>query len=144
MNFGCGVGDILTISELAVRVYTAYKDAPDTYRHISEEVEALQVLIGGVEEHLKNITISSDDYQKGQKVLKSCQSVLEDLASLIEKYKSLASTNERVVFKKIKLGSEDVATLRARLISNTGILNGFIQRFDISAITLYILLMSLL
>ena len=142
MNFGVGAGDILTISQLAVKVYTAYKDAPTNYRHISGEVEALQVLIDGVEEHLKNITINSDDYQKGQKALKSCQNVLEDLEALIEKYKSLASTKKGLIFKKVKLGSADIATLRARLISNTGLLNGFIQRFDISAVTLYIILIS--
>ena len=29
MNFGFGVGDMITISELAVRIYTAYQDAPE-------------------------------------------------------------------------------------------------------------------
>ena len=129
------MGDILTISQLAVRVVTAYKDAPDDYRHISEEVEAFQVLIDGVEQYLKCTAISSDDLQKSQKVLKSCQSVLEDLNSLIEKYKSLASTNRSLVFQRVKLGTEDIVTLRLRLISNTGLLNGFFQRFDISTIT---------
>lgn len=62
-------------------------------------------------------------------MLKGCQSILEDLNSLIEKYNSIASSSKHQVFKKVKLGSEDIATLRARLISNTGLLNGFIQRF---------------
>ena len=63
--------------------------------------------------------------------MRGCRSVLEDLNSLIEKYNSLSSANTYQVFKKVKLGTEDIATLRARLISNTGLLNGFIQRFDI-------------
>ena len=121
MSFGFGVGDIVTISQLAVKVYTAYKDAPEDYRHISEEVEALQVLIDGAKEHFKSTTISSDNLHKGQKVLKSCHSVLRDLNSLIEEYKSLASTNKRPVFTGVKFGTEDITTLRARLISNTGL-----------------------
>ena len=53
MSFGLGwgVGDILAISGLAVKVYTAYKDAPDDYRHISDEVESLQAIIDKAVRH---------------------------------------------------------------------------------------------
>ena len=132
MNLGWGVDDIVTISEYAVTVYTAYKDAPDCYRHISEEVAALQVLIDEVKQHFKNSAIGSNDYQHGQTVLKSCQSVLEDLNSLIGKYKDLASTDMSLVLQRVKLGSEDVATLGARLTSNATLLSSFIQRSNIS------------
>ena len=134
MSFGYGGGDIIAISALAIKVYTAYKDAPDDYRYIAEEVIALQILIDKVSQHFKSTTIGSSDCDDGQKVLKGCQSVLEDLNSLIEKYKVLASTNKRQVFKRVKLGKEDIATLRQRLISNTGLLNGFVRRFVILAI----------
>ena len=138
MSFGWGIGDIITISELAVKVYTAYKDAPDNYRNISEEVIALQVLIDEAEKHFESTAISGDDQRNGEKILKSCQSVLEDLNSLIEKYKSLASTNERLVFKRVKLGSEDIATLRARLTSSATLLSSFIRRFDITTEYLFL------
>ena len=127
---GWGVGDIITISGLAYKVYTAYKDAPDNYRHISDEVEALQTLVDKVAEYFQSTTISSSDHDNGQKILKGCQSVLEDLNTLIEKYKSRVSTNKSVVFTRVKLGLEDIATLQARLTTNTVRLNGFIQRFD--------------
>ena len=135
------MGDIIRISELAVRVYTAYKDAPDNYRNISEEVIALQVLIDEAEQHFESTAISDDDRQDGEKILKGCQSVLEDLNSLIEKYKSLASasTNEVLVFKRVKLGSEDIATLRARLTSNATLLSSFIRRFNISTIYFFLI-----
>ena len=131
MSFGYSVGDFIAISQLAIKVYTAYKDAPDIYGNIADEVAGLQVLIDRVERHFQSTTISSNDRRDGQKVLKGCQSVLEDLNSRVEKYKSLASTNKRLVFKRVKLGTEDIATLRARLISNTTLLSSFIQRFDI-------------
>ena len=35
-------------------------------------------------------------------------------------------------------GTEDIATLRARLISNTTLLNSFIRRLDIATITITI------
>ena len=129
MSFGWGVGDILAISELAIKVYTAYKDAPEDYRHISEEVVALQILIDKAAQHFESTTLSSHDRHNGLKVVKGCQSVLEDLDFLIEKYQSLASSNKRLVFKRIKLGREDITALRGRLISNTVLLSGFVRRF---------------
>ena len=141
--FGWGVGDIIAISQLALKVHSAYKDAPDNYRHISEEVKSLQIIINKAAKHFKGTTLSGEDRQEGQEVLKGCQSVLEDLNSLIEKYNSLSSASKHQFFTKVKLGTEDMVTLRLRLISNTGLLNGFIQRFDITIITIqYIMLIS--
>ena len=134
--FGWGVGDIIAISQLAVKVYTAYKDAPDDYRNISDEVESLQIIINKAARHFESTTLDDNSRQEGQKVLKGCQNVLEDLNSLIEKYNSLPSSNTSQVFKRVKLGTEDIANLRVRLISNTGLLNSFIQRFDIPTITI--------
>ena len=136
MNDGFGFGDIIAISRLALQVHTAYKDAPKNYRHISEEVKSLEIIINKAVQYSGSTTLIDNNQQLGQEALKGCQSVLEDLNSLIEKYNSLASANKRQVFKKVKLGSEDIATLRARLISNTGLLNSFIQRFDILNITI--------
>ena len=122
------MGNIVSISGLAVKVYTAYKDAPDDYRHISGEVESLQIIINKAARYFEGTTLDSNSQQEGQKVLKGCQSVLEGLNCLIEKYNSLASPGTSQVLQRIKLGTEDVATLRVRLIANTGLLNGFIQR----------------
>lgn len=127
--FGWGVGDVASISSLAVNVYTAYKDAPDNYRHISEEVRSLQILLDKAMRQIESPSLSDSDRREGREVLKGCQSTLEDLSSLIKEYKSLASTNKSLVFQKVKLGTEDISTLRSRLISNTSLLNGFIQRF---------------
>ena len=136
MSFGYGVGDIMAISRLAVKVYTAYKDAPDDYRNISDEVVSLDIIIKKAARHFESTTLSHDEQQEGLEVLKGCENVLKDLDSLIGKYQSLASISTSQVLQRVKLGTEDIATLRARLISNTGLLNGFIQRFDIPPVAL--------
>ena len=127
---GYGVGDIIVVSQLAVKVYTAYKDAPKNYRYICEEVKSLEIIINKAILHIGSTTLSDDDRQNGQEVLKGCQSVLEDLNSLIENY-NLASVRRSQIVKRVKLSKEDITTLRARLVSNTNLLNGFIQRLDI-------------
>ena len=138
MSFGYGVGDIMAVSRLAAKVYTAYKDAPGDYRNISDEVKSLHIVIDKAVQHLKDPTLSNNYRQEGQEVLTGCQNVLKDLDALILKYNSLAPTNTNAsqVIDRMKLGTEDIPTLRIRLISNTGLLNGFIQRSDIPTITI--------
>ena len=148
MSFGYGVGDIMAISRLAFKVYTACKDAPEDYRNISDEVKSLHIIINKAAKHFESTTLSTSSRQEGQEVLEGCQNVLKDLDSLIGKYNGLASagtstsTSTSQVVQRVRLGAglvlgtEDITTLRVRLISNTTLLNGFIQRFDIFTITI--------
>ena len=132
MSFGFGVGDIMAISGLALKVYMAYKDAPDDDRNIADEVKSLHIIIEEAAQHFKSTTLSDEKKQGGKEVLEGCRNVLKDLDALIEKYNALASSNPSQVFRRIKLGTEDIVTLRARLTSNTTLLNSFIQRLDIT------------
>ena len=131
MSFGWGIGDILTISQLVARVYTAYKDAPGDYKNIAEEVNGLQCMIKKATQHFNSTTLSDYDRQLCQTALTGCKSTLEDLNSLIEKYNSLACAKTSQVFRRVQLGTEDIVTLRARLTSNATLLSSFIRRFDI-------------
>ena len=144
MSFGYGVGDIMAISGLALRVCTAYKDAPGDYRNISDEVESLHIIINRAAHHIESTMLSDNSRQEGHKILRGCHNVLADLDALIEKYNSLASkstsTSTSQALQRLKfsaslvIGTEDIATLRARLTSNTTLLNGFIQRFGMLTI----------
>ena len=142
MSFGYGVGDVMAVSGLALKVYTAYKDAPDDYRNIADEVNSLHIIIEEAAQHFESTTLSNKKQQRGKKVLEGCQNLLKDLDALIEKYNALAPSNTNAnasqVFRRIKLGTEDIVTLRARLTSNTILLNSFIQRLDIATITIII------
>ena len=57
MSFGWGVGDILAISGLAIKMYTAYKDAPDNYKHIADEVKSLHIVIKKATQHFDSSTL---------------------------------------------------------------------------------------
>ena len=126
--FGWGAGDIIAISRLAVKVYTAYRDAPDDYKHISDEVKSLQILIDKAAPYFNSTSLNNNSRQEGQQALKGCQDVLQGLNSIIEKYNSSGPSRTSQVLKRIRLGTEDIASLRVRLISNTALLNAFIQR----------------
>ena len=131
MSFGGSVGDLVAIAEFTVKVCKAYKGAPSDYQNIAKDVVPFQSLINRATVHSKSTTLGGDDQQQGQETLESCRILLEDLNLLVEKYKSLASTNKRLFFKRLKFIAEDTATLRARLTLNTTLLSSFIRRFDI-------------
>ena len=133
------MGDIIAVSRLALKVYTAYIDAPDDYRNIADEVKSLHIIIEEAARHFESTTLSNKKQQGGKEVLEGCQKVLKDLDALIEKYNALASSNTSQVFRRIKLGT-DIVVLRARLILNTTLLNSFIQRLDITTMTMTIIL----
>ena len=122
------MGDIMGISGLALQVYSAYKDAPDDYRNISDEVKSLHIIINKAAQHFGSASLSSSSRREGKEVLKGCRNILEDLDALIQKYNNLASTGTSQVLRRIKLRAEDITTMRARLTTNTVLLNGFIQR----------------
>ena len=141
MSFEYGVGDIMAISGLALKVYAAYNDAPGDYRNISDEVESLHILIKKAAQHFESTALSErtalSDFrqQQVQQLLEGCKNVLEHLDTHIEKY-SLASASTSQALQRIKLATEDFTALRARLISITDLLNGFIERFDTLTFTI--------
>ena len=134
------MGDIIVISGLALKVYTAYKDAPGDYRNIADGVRSLHIIINEAALHFESTTLSKKKQQGVEELLEGCQNVLKDLDTFFEKYNALASANTSQVFRKIKLGTE-IVILQARLTLNTTkLLNSFIQRLDIATITLLLLL----
>lgn len=137
---GWSMGDIIAISRLAANVYAVYKDAPNDYRHISEEVMSFQIILDTAVQHFESVTFSDNDLQLGQKILKDCQCVLEGLNSLVEK---CPSVNTPQALTRVK---QDITTFKAGLVSNTSLLGNFVQRFDIPTTTIkyIIMLISLL
>ena len=130
------MGNIVVISKLAAEVCAAFKDAPDDYSRISEDVMPLQVILNMAVQHFESTIFSDNDQHECQEVLQSCRSVLEYLNSFIKKYNSLDFVHTSQVLERVSLGAEDIATLKARLISSTYSLHSFIQRFDISSTTI--------
>lgn len=104
--------------------------APDTtFRRTAEDRQATGVMVN---EELRFQAINP------ALLLETKHQDLHNL--LIKKYKRLASMNQRLVFRGVKLGKEDITALqvvRLILVSNAGLLNGFVQRFVVLAILLH-------
>ena len=130
MNFGFGVGDFLAVSKLALDVYTAFKDAPEDFRNVSDEIKSLQIIVDRQKDEFQNTSLNPDDETHLREILRGCTNVLEDLDKLHHKYMRMGSAqgSSSQVIDRIKWSQENIAELRARLTSNTTLLNTFIAR----------------
>ena len=130
MSYGYGVSDFLAVSKLAWDVYSAYKDAPEDFRNISDEIKSLHIIVDRHKDKFQDRTLTSGEQIQIREILQGCTNVLGDLDKLHTKYMRLGSAqgSSSQVIDRLKWTQENIAELRARLTSNTTLLNAFIAR----------------
>jgi hypothetical protein len=126
MSFGFGIGDFIVLGQLAWKVYKSCKDAPESFKNISQEVLSLHAVLREVEENLSAQTLPVTRQANLETIGDGCRNVLEDLQSLVDKYENLGTQSKRT-WDRMKWGYEDIAELRSRLTSNTVLLIAFIR-----------------
>jgi hypothetical protein len=126
MSLGYGISDIVALGQLAWAVYRSCKDAPESFKNVSQEALSLHALLREVEEIFSAQTLSSTRQACLKRIGDGCRNVLKELQSLVNKYESLGTQSKRT-WDRIKWGYNDIAELRSRLSSNTLLLTAFIR-----------------
>jgi hypothetical protein len=126
MSFGNSTGEIVALGQLAWKVYKSCKDAPESFKNISQEALSLHALLLELGENLPAQTLSSTRQARLKTIGDGCRSVLEELQSLVHKYESLGTQSKRT-WDRVKWGYNDIADLRSRLSSNVLLLTAFIR-----------------
>lgn len=140
--YGFGVGDFVAVGTLAWSVYKsckfqphsgcqpskmcAGKAAPASFDNISMEVISLHAVLKECEETVFDRPLQPTRAERLSVIKDGCDKVLVDLQSLVDKYESLGTQSKRT-WDRMKWGNEDIADIRARLISSTTMLNTFIS-----------------
>jgi len=123
------------VSQPALLVYSAYKGAPDDLRNILDEINSLHNVANKYRSQFKGSNPGPENEKKLKEVLQGCRNVLKDLDELLVKYRAMASNTSqnslavRRAVNRVKWGQENIVELRARLTSNTALLNTFITRY---------------
>jgi len=127
------VGEILGIAKLAWTVYDGYKNAPSDFKDLSDEIKSLHNIVNSdiLKAKFRDPSLTSEDRERLRETLQGCENVLKDLDNLLTKYKRLGSPQGSSLraLDQARWGQEDIVTLRARLTSNTTLLNTFIARY---------------
>lgn len=126
MSFGSSVGDFIALGQLAWKVYKACKEAPESFKNISQEVSSLHLVLKELEEILSDETLSATQQARLDNIGDGCRAVLQDLQDILNKYHSLGTKTKRT-WDRLGWGSSDIAELRLRLISNTVLLTTFMK-----------------
>lgn len=125
MSFGFAVGDFVVLGQLAWKVYRTCKDAPESFKNISQEVSSLHLVLKEVEETYSGATLSANQQSRLRNIGNGCRAVLEDLQGIIDRYNSLGRSKR--TWDRLGWGSNDIAELRSRLVSNTTFLTAFMK-----------------
>jgi len=123
------VGDFSEVANLAWTVYNGYKDASSDFKNLSDEIKSLHNIVNSDILTAKNLT--SEEQERLGEILQECTNVLTDLGDLLTKYKRLGSPEGSSLgaLDQAGRGQEDIVELRARLTSNTTLLNTFVARY---------------
>ena len=89
MSFGFGVGDILAVSNFALKLYDDYKNAPHDFKDFSDEIKSLHIVIKNHESAFHQ-DLQSERKRELIVILQGCENVLKDLDDLMKKYQRLA------------------------------------------------------
>jgi len=123
------VGDFSEVANLAWTVYNGYKDASGDFKNLSDEIKSLHNIVNSDILTAKNLT--SEEQERLREILQECTNVLMDLDDLLNKYKHLGlpEGSSLGALDQAGWGQEDIVELRARLTSNTTLLNTFVARY---------------
>jgi hypothetical protein len=124
MSFRFSISDFVTVSDLALRVYREYRDAPAQFAAISTEVGSLHLMLKDVDITIKERSLSSEKEADLIQIINGCKGVLTDLDGLLKKYSNVGKKT-RWSWDRFRWHQNDIVEMRARVLSHTGILNSF-------------------
>ena len=136
MSFGFSVGDFLAAGKLVWDVYSAYKDAPEQFRNLSQEILSLHIVIRKIEDQLGisssdeagsggqlGTALSTTDKDDLKMLYDGLQAIMKELDDLLSKYRKLESSRNPI--DRFKWGQEDLVGLRDKIRSHITLLTAF-------------------
>jgi len=127
------VGDFLGVARIAWTLYNGYKDAPGDFKNLSDEIKSLHNIVSSdiLTAKFRDPNLPSEEQERLREILQGCTNVLKDLDNLLTKYKRLGSPRGSSLraLDRARWVQVDIVELRARLTSNTTLLNTFVARY---------------
>nr|POE87465.1 hypothetical protein CFP56_30054 [Quercus suber] len=130
MSFGFSPSDILTVIEIATRVYQGWRSACGEYGDVTGNLEALCIVLGRVKEEAtgpKSVLVrSAQDYAHLREILNGCLPILRELEKIRGKFSSLGlGKNKATNWDRIRFGIKNLDGLRTKLTQHVGMLTAY-------------------
>ncbi|KAF8854026.1 hypothetical protein BDZ45DRAFT_747899 [Acephala macrosclerotiorum] len=127
MSFGFGVADFVTLGTKAWEVYKSCKEAPNSFRNVSDEVLSLHAVLRESEEVLKAQPFSLEQRNRLGIVLNGCSGVLSDLQHAVNRCESLGTKSKRT-WDRLGWGQQPIVEMRSRSTANIVLLSAFVKQ----------------
>ena len=124
MSIGFSGSDVVLCVRFAHKLWKEAKDAPNDFQNIVTEVANFKLVLDEVQESIAERELDQRKRTELAELINGCTGVLNDLQSLLDKYKSLATQSKRT-WDRLRFGKEPIETIRSRLISHTTLLMTF-------------------
>ena len=115
------------------------KAAPEVFGNLSRELESLHCVLGEAADSQLSHPLPPRREARLQTILDGCVCVLADLQFIVQRYQSLG-TDDKSSWDRLRLGGEDIAEIRGRLIFNITLLTAFrrfvfLLRYSLASLT---------
>ncbi|KAH8702873.1 hypothetical protein GQ44DRAFT_717234 [Phaeosphaeriaceae sp. PMI808] len=121
MSFGFSVGDFVTLSTFAYKIYHACKTSSSDFGSIASEVQSLHVVLDDMTQHLTKNSVDNKGAEQLEHLKENCYGVLSEIEKQLKKYGSLGTKKQRFLHK-MGWALNDVSSIRSRLILYIGML----------------------
>ncbi|KAJ3526809.1 hypothetical protein NM208_g11009 [Fusarium decemcellulare] len=123
MSFGTSVGDILTVGQMAWRLYQRCRSAPKGFTDLTIQVSALSVVLNEVGEIRQDAQFAKFE-AKLELICTNCEGVLVELQAMLDRFESLGS-NKVKVLDRFRYDQKETEAMQRRLADQVGLLLGF-------------------
>jgi hypothetical protein len=137
MSFGYGVGDIITVTTLALKAIQNTRQACGQYDELTREVTSLHIVLSRLQHEAENpssllLHLSVDEKEELNHILKSCDEILKILNAILEKYGTLGDGGRSAtkLWQRVRFGNgemQDLNNIRNQLSSQTASLALFLH-----------------
>lgn len=124
MSFGFSASDVVLCVRFAHKLWKEAKDAPNDFQNVTTEVANFKLVLDEVQESIAERELDQRKRTELAELINGCTGVLNDLQSLLDKYKSLATQSKRT-WDRFRFGKEPIEMIRSRLVSHTTLLMTF-------------------
>lgn len=126
MSFGIGIGDIAIVARTAWTLYKSIKDSSSSFSQLTSELLSLHAVLTETEEFIAENKPQLDVSRchRLNMLVEGCESTLEELLSIVERYESLGTQSQRA-WDRARFGLKDLSEIRERLISSLTLLTAF-------------------
>lgn len=136
MSFGYGIGDIITVTTLALKAVQNTRQACGQYDELTREVTSLHIVLSRLRHESETplsllLQLSDNEKLELSHVVNGCGEILKVLNAILEKYGTFSEDRSVTkLWQRVRFGNgemQDLSTIRSQLSSQTASLALFLH-----------------